>query len=262
MGVTRLILAPFDSGRRGWRMGAGPLDLLDHGVAGRLGADVVTVEGPAYDEVQWAVAEQVRRAVAEGAAPIVLAGNCGVSAGVVDGWAARDDLAVVWLDAHGDLHTPETTTSGFVDGMALAMVTGRCRTALPGFRPVPDDQVLLVGARDLDPAERQVLEESRIRLLPARAADVAAAGFPPRVRRVHLHVDLDVHDSQSVGRANEYAAPGGPDAAEVRRIVEALSARLPVVSATFSAYDPAVDVDGGVRAAALELVELTAGLLR
>lgn len=261
MGVTRLILAPFDSGRRDWRMGAGPADLVRHGVARRLRAEVVTV-GPegAYEEVQRAVAEQVRCAVSEGAAPIVLAGNCGASVGVVEGLAAPDDLAVVWLDAHGDLNTPETTTSGFVDGMALAMLTGRCPT-LAGFRPVPDEQVLLVGARDLDAAERAVLDGSRIRLLPARAADVAAAGFPRRVRRVHLHVDLDVHDSRLVGAANEYAVPGGPDAAEVRRIVEAVSARLPVVSATFAAYDPAADVGGGVRAAALDLIELTGGLL-
>jgi arginase len=261
MGVTRLILAPFDSGRRDWRMGAGPADLLDHGVSRQLGAEAVTVTASSYEEVQRAVAEQVRRAVADGVAPIVLAGNCGVSVGVVEGLAAQDDLAVVWLDAHGDLNTPETTASGFVDGMALAMLTGRCRTPFPGYRPVPDDQVLLVGARDLDPAEREVLTESRIRLLPARAAEVAAAGFPPQVRRVHLHVDLDVHDSQLVGRANEYAAPGGPDAAEIRRIVEVLGAGLPLVSATFAAYDPAVDVGGGVRTAALELIELTAGLL-
>jgi arginase len=258
MGVTRLILAPFDSGRRDWRMGAGPTDLLHHGAARRLGAEVVTIEqASSYEEVQRAVAEQVRRAVSDGAAPIVLAGNCGASVGVVEGLAAPDDLAVVWLDAHGDLNTPETTTSGFVDGMGLAMLTGRCPTPFPGFRPVPDDHVLLVGARDLDPAEREVLDGSRIRLLPARAAEVAAAGFPPGVRRVHLHVDLDVHDSRLVGRANEYAAPDGPDAAEVRRVVEAVSAGLPVVSATFAAYDPAADVDGTVRAAALDLIELT-----
>jgi len=261
MGVTRLILAPSDSGRRDWRMGAGPTDLLRHGAAERLGAEVVTVAESGYEEVQRAVAEQVRRAVADEVAPIVLAGNCGASVGVVAGLAARDDLAVVWLDAHGDLNTPETTTSGFVDGMGLAMLTGRCRTTVPGFRPVPDEHVLLVGARDLDPAERAVLDESRIRLLPARAAEVAAAGFPPRVRRVHLHLDFAVHDSRLVGRANSYAVPDGPDAAEVRHIVEAVSARFPVVSATFAAYDPACDGDGGVRAAALALIELTGTLL-
>jgi arginase len=262
--VRRLILAPFDSGVRDHRMGAGPADLLRHGAAGLLGtADVVTI-GPdgAYEQVQRAVAVEVARAAAAGVAPMVLSGNCGTSVGVVAGWAAPDDLAVVWLDAHGDLNTPETSTSGFVDGMALAMLTGRCPTALPGFRPVPDDQVLLVGARDLDPAERVVLAGSGIRLLPADAAEVASVALPPRVRRVHLHIDLDVHDARRVGRANEFAVSGGPGAAEVREIVEAISARLPVVSATFAAYDPAADTGGGVRAAALELIGLTGTKLR
>lgn len=262
--MIRLIVAPFDSDRHAWRMGAGPVDLVRHGAAARAGrgAEVVTV-GPesAYEEVQRAVAEQVARAVVDGMAPIVLSGNCGASAGVVAGLAPDDDLAVVWLDAHGDLNTPKTTVSGFVDGMALAALTGRCGTQLPGFRPVPDEQVLLVGARDLDPAERDALAESAIRLLPARPAEVAAAVFPSRVRRVHLHVDLDVHDSRRVGRANEYAVPGGPDAAEVRAVVEAISARLPLVSATFAAYDPAADTGGTIRAAALELIELTGAKL-
>ncbi|MEV4142836.1 arginase family protein [Amycolatopsis sp. NPDC049691] len=257
--MPRLILVPFDSGHRDRRMGAGPADLLRHGAAGRLGAaEVRTVESEgSYEDVQRAVADEVARAVADGVAPVVLSGNCGASAGVVASMDTDGDLAVVWLDAHADLNTPETTTSGFVDGMALAMLTGRCRTAIPGLRPVPEEQVLLVGARDLDPAEREVLAGSAIRLLPARPAEVAAAVFPPRVRRVHLHVDLDVHDSRRVGRANEYAAPGGPDAAEVRAVVEAISARLPLVSATFAAYDPAADTTGAVRAAALELIELT-----
>ncbi|SFW58310.1 arginase family protein [Amycolatopsis australiensis] len=258
--MPRLILAPSDSGRRDWRMGAGPTDLLRHGADRRLGAEVVTVDG-SYDEVQRAVADEVTRAVADRVAPVVLAGNCGASVGVVAGWAASDDLAVVWLDAHGDLNTPETTTSGFVDGMALAMLTGRCPAALPEFRPVPDEQVLLVGARDLDPAERAVLDESAIRLLPARAAEVARAELPSRVRRVHLHVDLDVHDAERAGRANEFAVPGGPDAAEVRDVVEAVSARWPVVSATFAAYDPAADTEGTIRAAALRLIELVGAKL-
>src|SRR3569833_2306002 len=248
MGVTRLSLAPSDSGRRDWRMGAGPTDLLRHGAAERLGAEVVTVAESGYEEVQRAVAEQVRRAVADEVAPIVLAGNCGASVGVVAGLAARDDLAVVWLDAHGDLNTPEPTTSGFVDGMGRAMRTGRCRTTVPGFRPVPDEHVLLVGARDLDPAERAVLDESRIRLLQARAAEVAAAGFPPRVRRVHLHLDFDVHDSRLVGRANSFAVPDGQNTTKNQHNNKTKNTKNPKKNTTIAAYDPACDGDGGVRA--------------
>ncbi|GAB2756602.1 arginase family protein [Amycolatopsis magusensis] len=269
MRATRLILSPFDSGHREQRMGAGPSALLRGGADRLLAADqVVTVEleNPGFTqevrtatEIQRAIAGHVRRAVADGVAPVVLSGNCNASVGVVSGLSTNDDdLAVLWLDAHGDLNTPETTTSGFFDGMGLSVLTGRCWSTLartiPGFRPVPDEHVLLIGARDLGAAEQAIVDGSGIRLLPARADEVAAA--LPKVRRVHLHIDLDVHDSRLVGPANEYAVPDGPDAAEVQRIVEAVSARLPIVSATFAAYDPAVDTDGEVRAAALDLIRL------
>src|SRR3569833_2381396 len=179
MGVTRLSLAPSDSGRRDWRMGAGPTDLLRHGAAERLGAEVVTVAESGYEEVQRAVAEQARRAGADEVAPIVLAGNCGASVGVVAGLAARDDLAVVWLDAHGDLNTPETTTSGFVDGMGLAMLTGRCRTTVPGFRPVPDEHVR--GARRGRTPRPHPLVLLRLDAGPGRAVQQRV---PPAVEEV------------------------------------------------------------------------------
>ena len=66
-------------------------------------------------------------------------------------------MHVLWFDAHGDFNTPETTTSGFLDGMALAAVTGRCWTgltrAIPGFTPVPESNVTAIGVRDLDEGE-------------------------------------------------------------------------------------------------------------
>src|SRR5207253_2124442 len=71
------------------------------------------------------------------------------------------DVGVAWLDAHGDFHTPETTTSGFVDGMALAVAAGQCWRALaaavPGFEPVLAGRVVHVGGRDFDPGKRDRL---------------------------------------------------------------------------------------------------------
>ncbi|WP_157357567.1 arginase family protein [Amycolatopsis nigrescens] len=152
--------------------------------------------------------------------------------------------------------------SGFFDGMALAMLTGDCWRPLagtvPGFRPVPQNQVVLAGARDFDEAERARVENSALLVLPPERVHGegmagALAELPSAVRRIYLHIDLDVHDRASVGAANDYAADGGPGAEAVRSAVGAVSAAYPIAAVTLSAYDPATDRDHGVRAAALEL---------
>jgi len=158
------ILVPYDSGHRGARMGRGPLHFGKHGVSHRLRAgghqvSEVTIDVPAAFPtevgtsfaVYRSLSEQVRAVVAGGSFPIVLAGNCGSSLGTVSGVRAAspndhsaDDspIGVIWLDAHADFNTPETTTSGFLDGTVLAALTGRgwgaLTASIPGFRPVPD----------------------------------------------------------------------------------------------------------------------------
>ena len=95
----------------------------------------------------------MRETVEEGRFPLVLAVNCFTSLGTVAGLGR--DVGVVWFDAHGDFNTPDTTTSGFLDGMGLAMLLGdgwrELRQTVEGLRPVPAEHALLVGARDIDP---------------------------------------------------------------------------------------------------------------
>lgn len=180
---VRLITVPYDSGIRGWRMGAGPPHLLDGGLEARLRARGHTVqtrwiEAPADPppaeirttfQLAAGVADAVREARSAGAFPVILAGNCATAMGTLAGLADADP-AIVWLDAHADFNTPETTRSGFLDGMALAIATGRCWTqmaaAIPGFRPVPEPRVLLAGTRDIDPAEAALLAPSPCTVLP------------------------------------------------------------------------------------------------
>src|SRR5215217_3258315 len=111
------------------------------------------------------LANAVAAARARGAFPLTLAGNCISSVGTVAGLGAGP-TGVLWFDAHGDFNTPETTIGGFLDGMALATVVGRCWTSLaagvPGFVPVAEENVVLVGARDLDPAEAALLAASGV----------------------------------------------------------------------------------------------------
>jgi arginase len=172
----------------------------------------------------------------------------------------------VWLDAHGDFNTPESSTSGFFDGMGLATVAGRCWSALaasvPGFAPVAERDILLVGARDLDPAEAALLAGSavqRVAVEVIRTHGAAAALAPaldavaPRGRRAYLHIDLDVLDP-SAARANEFAAPGGLTIAEVADVVRAVGARCRISAAALTAYDPAPDEGDRALGAALELI--------
>lgn len=98
----------------------------------------------------------------------MLAGNCITAVGALAG-IADSEPAVLWLDAHGDLNTPETTRSGFLDGMALVILTGRCWRSLAetvlGFRPVEERRVRHFGAHKLDDAERELLVPSEIAVI-------------------------------------------------------------------------------------------------
>src|SRR3954451_2273181 len=98
--------------------------------------------------------------------PLLLSGDCLAALGMVTGLQRRhSDITVVWLDAHGDFNDPAISTSGYLAGMSLDMVTGRAPEVISGplgLRPVPDERALLIGARDLDDAERDALKVSRV----------------------------------------------------------------------------------------------------
>ena len=267
-----IFAAPYDTGRRDHRMGRGPGRLLERGVDSTFSARghhattewVEVPESPAGD-VRHAFdlyAELSTRVRAAAAFPLVLAGNCGVTLGAVAGLGA-EGTGVVWFDAHGDFNTPDTSPSGYLDGMTLAALTGRCWRALaariPGFAPLPDTRVALVGARDLDPPEAQALAESRVRRVAADLAGLEAVLVPP-VRRAYLHVDLDVLDP-SEGRANQFAAAGGLTVPVLQDAIRRVAARVPIAGAAITAYDPSQDPDGRIATAALAVCDaIAAGL--
>jgi arginase len=274
--MIALITVPYDSGRRARRMGGGPLRLLEAGAIRRLegtGHSVRHVpielneqfwtEIGAARRLQQLVAAEVREAMSRGERSIVLSGNCNSSVGTVAGVGARD-IGVVWLDAHPDLETPETTPSGFYDGQALSTLTGRCwrqiTSTVPNFSPVPSDRVLVVGGREASDAERDALESFEWMREDMLSSDAALDRFASRVRKVYLHIDLDVHGAESI-RANEYASAGGPTPAEVRAFVRHVAGRFEILAAALTAFDPVADVDGHAADAALELLDLVAAAL-
>ena len=120
---------------------------------------------------------------------------------------------IVWLDAHGDVQTLETTASGYLGGLPLRLLVGyrpELIAARLGLRPVPEQQVLLVGARDLDPPEVSYLDSAPVRR--AQVADLDRAVLPDGP--VYLHIDLDVIDSAEIPGLR-FPAPGGPGPARV-----------------------------------------------
>ena len=259
-----LIQVPYHLGHENVGMGAGP-GRLEAGMVSALrasGQDVEVVrvrrgddetnEIGASFEVVRRVAEAVAAAVERGAFPLVVSGNCMSSIGVVAG--SGRDLGVVWLDAHADFNTPDSSLSGFQDGMGLSILTGTgwraLRETIPGYRPVAEENVGLVGVRDVDTLEQERLDRSAVAVVaPGESAEPVLDGLAGRVEGVYLHVDLDVLDP-SEGRANEHAAPGGLVAADVERIVALVGERATIRGAAVTAYDPAADPEGSIPAIA------------
>ena len=278
MGVhpdVNVVVVPYDSGHRGLRMGAGPEHLVEGGLAealrtGGLTPSFATVhpEGDPPAEVATAfelhglVSEQVRGALAEGRFPLVLSGNCNASVGTISG-SGPGGLGIVWFDAHADFNTPETTTTGFTDGMGLAIAVGHCwrkmAEGVPGFSPVAEEDVVLAGTRDVQPAEEERLAASGVTVVGAgrlgreglRALAAALDGLSPRVGRVYVHLDLDVLDPVRVGKANGFATAGGLDVEELLAAIGMIRGRFDVVAAGIASYDPSFDADGRVLGAAL-----------
>jgi len=177
--------------------------------------------------------------VAEADDPVVYAGDCPSIIGVTGGLQRRGiDPTVVFFDAHGDFHTWETSPSGFLGGMPLAMLTGRGeQTILDGVGTVPVDDVhvWLVDGRDLDPGENAAVAASGI-----HHVTVAEITADPPPGDLYVHVDVDVVDPADMPAVN-YPAPGGPSTDEVARAVAALHGTGRVVAFSISSWNPALD---------------------
>jgi arginase len=253
-----LIDVPYDCGVFNTRMGAGPTYLLERGLMASLlaGGHEVRKEAvrlPLGFHTEWEslvilqrqVADLVRSALMSGERALVLSGNCGPAAlGVLGGLGAQE-TAIVWLDAHADFNTPETSPSGFLDGMAAAVAVGHCWPAviatMETLAALPEDHLVQIGVRSLDPGERRRLDNSRV----YRATDIddisaAIDRLGGGVRHMYVHIDLDVIDIGEL-RANSYSLSGGLGADQVAATVRTAASRLSLSAAALTALDPALD---------------------
>lgn len=247
---TRLaiLLQPYTGSRRGPDTSSGP-ELMLEGLAPLFNElavhpDVVeTIALPSDEERQYG--EWHRVGLANGhlgrrMAPLLrddffvlgLLGNCngllGMLAGAQHGGNPQGrpvKVGLVWLDAHGDFNTPETTLSGMLGGMPVAVAAGKCLFRLrlkSGLDPaLPTRHIVMMGLRDVDPLEQALIDESFITCVSTedliRSGDAlteAMASLARRVDVIYIHIDLDVLDARDIP-GHSFEIPDGPTAEQL-----------------------------------------------
>lgn len=275
---VNLILVPYHLGQARVGMGRGPERIVQAGLDGELisqghGVNVKTIRRQAHlehdeiiaiAEINMLLAKQVCEALDQGSFPLILAGNCNACLGTLAGIEARP-VGIIWLDAHGDFNTPETSVSGFLDGMSLAIATGLCHRTIwrqIGGAPIPGSHALHIGGRDFDEREKARLEKHQVGVVPAsqlRQIGLAAALRPAlaalrsHVEDVYLHLDLDVLDPTEA-RANEFAAPEGLSLQDLESAIRMVGETFDIKAAALTAYNPAYDELGRALGAGIRLI--------
>ena len=252
-------------------MGTGPKHLFERAVAPvllRLGHELRTetltlgesfpAEISSAFKLSGMIAETVRVARQDGWFPLVLSGNCNAAVGGVCGCGC-DTTGVVWFDAHGEATTPETTASGFLDGMGISILTGQCwkrlAGSIPGFAPVPGERIAVVGVRDIEPDEVRLLKHVGVARIQANDRFLSAVKeITRKTTGLYVHFDLDVLDPNEAV-ANQWCPPGGLSVASLVDSVKHLSAHARIKAAGFASFDPEADHNGRAVDAARMCVE-------
>ena len=211
-------------------------------------------------------ADIVQQNEADGYFTVGLLATCpsmpGLVAGLQKSGPGREQLRIgmLWLDAHPDINTPETTRSGSLGGMPVAVATGRALQRMrldAGLEPAMSDQhVVMGGVRLTDPLEQDILDNSRIEQVSVddlRRATPAVFAQLDRLNRIsdklYIHIDMDVLDPAEVpGHGNK--VPNGPSSRELATLFEQIFARYPKASAIGFATIPSDD-PGGVSISAV-----------
>lgn len=244
-----VVALPWHLDRRGEHLGAGPEAILAAGLPEWLGTSGCAVDGPHTIELSdeerrqygaWhkvgvhgahlaATVAAMRKA---GSFPLALLGDCNGALGMIAGLqrAGARRLGMVWFDAHADFNTPETTLSGMLGGMPVAVAAGLCLhwlRARAGIDPPLDPRrIALVAARDIDPLEQELVNEHRLAVVETADLKAGRRRLRDTLRylsaecdALYIHIDLDVLDPDDAPGMN-LPVPGGPTAADLAAAIE------------------------------------------
>jgi arginase len=203
--------------------------------------------------------QQVYHSLSSGALPVVLGGDHSLAAGSVAASAdfaaaSKRDIGLLWIDAHGDMNTPETTVSGNVHGMPLAALLGpepselaKLRQRVPNVRP---DKTVIIGLRDLDQLERDRIKTSGVRVFTMK--DIDRHGIATVMKRalalagkdtlgIHVSFDVDVCDP-SVAPGVGTPVRGGLDYREAHMVMEMVADSGKLLALDLVEVNPILDI--------------------
>jgi len=268
----QILVVPYDSGHIRRRMGRGPEHLLEHSikpVLNRLGHHFRTEEitlAETYSQPRSRPRSYSPTWSRNAFVPAVLrVGSPSCSLGIAVSpsepslAAGAKSTGVVWFDAHGEATTPDTTRSGFLDGMGISVLTGQSwknlATSISGFEVLNGERILLVGSRDLEQAEFELLDRVGVRRLagsgPRGDGDRPLAA---QTDGVYVHLDLDVLDPKEAV-ANQWVPPGGLTTETIRNFVKETRHHTAIKAVGIASYDPDADRDGRAGRAAASIIE-------
>jgi arginase len=266
---------------------AGPKALLQAGLADWLREHGHDVAGPfhvkitpdeeaaygAWNKIGLAnahLARLVLEAAAAHAFPLLLESNCYGAIGALAGLQKSAGppaprLGMIWIDAHGDCNTPDTTLSGMLSGMPVAIATGLCLDRLrkqAGLDPAVDPRdVVMVGVRANDPLEQELIDQSGIEMIPVddvrgdcRQLRAAMNRLSSTVDLIYVHFDADALDQSEVASMRLTEA-NDPMRTELAAALEIIMAYPKVAALGIADINPAGDVDGQMVQAALAVIK-------
>jgi arginase len=200
------------------------------------------------------IAEFVQDVIRENELPLAIGGDCHKTFGVLKGIKeAGLDPAVLWLDAHGDFNTYQTSPSGFIGGMSLAILTGHEEPALLDdlqLYPCPEEKIIIYDCRSLDKEESAALKKSKIRQPSDLEELYSECG---KEKKIYLHLDTDVINPLDAP-AMLYQAPGGPRLSELKNLLKAIREKIAAVSVNI--WEPQLDKNKKTENSVFELLKL------
>jgi len=224
---------------------------------------------PAMIKAGTQIYDASKRAIEEGCLPIFLGGDHSISMGTIGGVTHHASCGVIWIDAHGDFNTPKSSGSGNIHGMPLATLMGKGSSELvnigrPGAKLRPKD-VVLIGIRQLDLKEREMLKQSNIKVYTMR--DIDEQGMSTIIKEsmarldhldnIHVSFDLDSLDPD-IAPGVGTPVPGGLTYREAHLLMETIADSKKLCSMDIVEINPMLD---RYNETAQMAIELTVSLL-